>query len=112
MCVCVCVCRLRLAEEEREQCEPLSPWCMLKSSARQFQRRISPSALSAMAELFLVNGDMSAWLYTGSQVRTGSHTHTHTHLALHAAQARNKRMHNVEILCVLDRAGVCVCVCV
>jgi hypothetical protein len=26
-------------------------------------------ALAALAELFLVNGDMCAWLYTGSQVR-------------------------------------------
>ncbi|KAF5842707.1 SacI homology domain-containing protein [Dunaliella salina] len=32
-----------------------------------FARRIHPEALSALAELFLVNGDMSAWLYTGSQ---------------------------------------------
>jgi hypothetical protein len=61
--------RLRLAEDERDACEPLSPWCMLKASVRAFARRIHPDALSAAAELFLVNGDMSAWLYTGSQVR-------------------------------------------
>lgn len=42
---------------------------MLRSSAQAFARRIHPEALSAMAELFLVSGDMSAWLYTGSQVR-------------------------------------------
>ncbi len=41
---------------------------MLRSSAQAFARRIHPEALSAMAELFLVSGDMSAWLYTGSQV--------------------------------------------
>jgi hypothetical protein len=34
---------------------------------KTFARRINPDALSALAELFLVNGDMSAWLYTGSQ---------------------------------------------
>lgn len=34
---------------------------------KSFARRIHPEALSALAELFLVNGDMSAWLYTGSQ---------------------------------------------
>jgi hypothetical protein len=34
---------------------------------RGFARCIHPEALSALAELFLVNGDMSAWLYTGSQ---------------------------------------------
>ena len=33
---------------------------------RHFTRRINPGALSAMAELFLMNGDMCAWLYTGS----------------------------------------------
>eukprot|EP00879_Flechtneria_rotunda_P023570 GHRR01024935.1.p1 GENE.GHRR01024935.1~~GHRR01024935.1.p1 ORF type:complete len:159 (+),score=60.45 GHRR01024935.1:310-786(+) len=33
---------------------------------RHFARRINPAALSAMAELFLMNGDMCAWLYTGS----------------------------------------------
>lgn len=27
---------------------------------------MNPGALSAMAELFLMNGDMCAWLYTGS----------------------------------------------
>jgi hypothetical protein len=27
---------------------------------------INPAALSAIAELFLMNGDMCAWLYTGS----------------------------------------------
>ena len=31
-----------------------------------FAQRINPAALSAMAELFLMNGDMCAWLYTGS----------------------------------------------
>lgn len=48
--------------------EPLSPWCMLScdaSACRRFQARISPDALSAIAELFLINGDLSAWLYTG-----------------------------------------------
>lgn len=54
---------------ERERFEPLTPWCMLRSSAakvRHFTRRINPSVLSAVAELFLMNGDMCAWLYTGS----------------------------------------------
>jgi hypothetical protein len=36
---------------------------------RHFARRINPSALSAMAELFLMNGDMCAWLYTGETGR-------------------------------------------
>eukprot|EP00198_Chlamydomonas_reinhardtii_P010960 XP_001700297.1 predicted protein [Chlamydomonas reinhardtii] len=40
---------------EPERFEPLTPWCMLRQ------------ALSMLAELFLVNGDMCAWLYTGSQ---------------------------------------------
>ncbi len=48
---------------------------MLRSSAKAFARRINPEALSAMAELFLVNGDMSAWLYTGSQVREWGRAH-------------------------------------
>lgn len=33
---------------------------------RRFARMINPAALSAIAELFLMNGDMCAWLYTGS----------------------------------------------
>jgi hypothetical protein len=44
---------------------------MMRASVKAFARRISPEALSAAAELFLVNGDMSAWLYTGSQVYRG-----------------------------------------
>jgi len=53
---------------EKDMWEPLSPWCMLRSpGVKRFGKRISPEALSALAELFLVNGDMSAWLYTGSQ---------------------------------------------
>lgn len=31
-----------------------------------FGRRVNPLALNAIAELFLMNGDMCAWLYTGS----------------------------------------------
>jgi hypothetical protein len=42
---------------------------MIKADPKRFGRRINPDALSASAELFLVNGDLSAWLYTGSQVR-------------------------------------------
>uniref|UniRef100_A0A7S0RVH0 Uncharacterized protein n=1 Tax=Chlamydomonas leiostraca TaxID=1034604 RepID=A0A7S0RVH0_9CHLO len=53
--------------EERELWEPLSPWCMFRAKVRSFARRIHPEALTSLAELFLVNGDMSAWLYTGSQ---------------------------------------------
>ena len=53
-----------------ERYEPLTPWCLLTSPklARvpYFARRVSPAALSAAAELFLMNGDMCAWLYTGS----------------------------------------------
>lgn len=50
--------------------EPLTPWCMLrKGKVHTVSRRIHPEALSVLAELFLVNGDMCAWLYTGSQVR-------------------------------------------
>jgi len=41
----------------------------VRAQVKGFARRIHPEALSALAELFLVNGDMSAWLYTGSQVR-------------------------------------------
>ncbi|GAX77587.1 hypothetical protein CEUSTIGMA_g5031.t1 [Chlamydomonas eustigma] len=51
----------------RDAWEPLSPWCMIKADPKRFGRRINPDALSASAELFLVNGDLSAWLYTGSQ---------------------------------------------
>ncbi|GIL81031.1 hypothetical protein Vretimale_9264 [Volvox reticuliferus] len=48
--------------------EPLTPWCMLrKGKVHTISRRIHPEALSVLAELFLVNGDMCAWLYTGSQ---------------------------------------------
>lgn len=36
---------------------------------RKFGKRVHPDALGAIAELFLVAGDMTAWLYTGSQVR-------------------------------------------
>jgi len=57
----------RHAEEDRELWEPLSPWCMFRASVGQFGRRINHDALSALAEVFLVNGDMIAWLYTGSQ---------------------------------------------
>ncbi|GLC42427.1 hypothetical protein PLESTB_001097500 [Pleodorina starrii] len=48
--------------------EPLTPWCMLrKGKVHTISRRVHPEALSVLAELFLVNGDMCAWLYTGSQ---------------------------------------------
>lgn len=33
---------------------------------KHFARVVNPAALSAIAELFLMNGDMCAWLYTGS----------------------------------------------
>jgi hypothetical protein len=33
---------------------------------RHFTRRINPGALSAISELFLMNGDMCAWIYTGA----------------------------------------------
>ncbi len=46
--------------------EPLTPWCMMDASVERFGKRILPDALAAMAELFLVNGDMCAFLYTGS----------------------------------------------
>lgn len=36
------------------------------AKVKHFARRINPAALSAIAELFLMNGDMCAWLYTGS----------------------------------------------
>lgn len=45
--------------------EPLSPWCMLRASVSHFKKRLKPEALTAMAELFLLNGDLSALLYTG-----------------------------------------------
>ena len=60
---------LRTKSDDRDTWEPLSPWCMLKADPRRFGRRIHPDALASSAELFLVNGDLSAWLYTGSQVR-------------------------------------------
>lgn len=54
---------------DREAFEPLTPWCLLDAAkVKLFGRRVSPEALYAMAELFLTNGDMCAWLYTGSQV--------------------------------------------
>lgn len=53
-----------------ERYEPLTPWCMLvdpgSCKVASFARRINNAALSALAELFLMNGDMCAWLYTGS----------------------------------------------
>ncbi|KAF8060490.1 SAC9 [Scenedesmus sp. PABB004] len=55
--------------EARERYEPLTPWCMLapgRARVRGFARRVSPAALSGLAELFMMNGDMCAWLYTGS----------------------------------------------
>ena len=42
-------------------CVPLSV-----VQVRRFARMVNPAALSAIAELFLMNGDMCAWLYTGS----------------------------------------------
>lgn len=36
------------------------------TQVRRFARMINPAALSSIAELFLMNGDMCAWLYTGS----------------------------------------------
>ncbi len=36
--------------------------------AAAIHKRIHAEALSVLAELFLVAGDMCAWLYTGSQV--------------------------------------------
>eukprot|EP00798_Chlamydomonas_sp_ICE-L_P004469 gene4469-14627_t len=53
------------SEAEREMWEPLSPWCMMAAGVKKFGRRIHPDALYSMAELNLINGDMSAWLYTG-----------------------------------------------
>ncbi|KXZ46422.1 hypothetical protein GPECTOR_43g858 [Gonium pectorale] len=51
-----------------ERFEPLTPWCMLRTGkVASISRRVHPEALSMLAELFLVNGDMCAWLYTGSQ---------------------------------------------
>lgn len=35
--------------------EPLSPWCMLRASVSHFKKRLKPEALTAMAELFLLN---------------------------------------------------------
>lgn len=55
-------------EEPEERFEPLTPWCMLRAGkAAAIQKRIHGEALSVLAELFLVAGDMCAWLYTGSQ---------------------------------------------
>ena len=54
-------------QPQKEVWEPFTPWLMLRADAKKFGRRISPELLSAAAELFLVNGDLSAWLYTGSQ---------------------------------------------
>lgn len=53
--------------QQKEVWEPLKPWVMLGVDAKKFGRRMSSELLSASAELFLVNGDLSAWLYTGSQ---------------------------------------------
>ena len=38
-----------------------------KPQVRHFARRVHPAALAAVAELFLMNGDMCAWLYTGER---------------------------------------------
>lgn len=57
------------SDSDRERYEPLTPWCMFQNrcaKVKYFARRINPAALSAIAELFLMNGDMCAWLYTGS----------------------------------------------
>lgn len=53
-------------EGEQDRLEPLTPWGMLDVSVKRFGRRVSTEALSAMAELFLLNGDLCAYLYTGS----------------------------------------------
>lgn len=50
-----------------ELMEPLTPWGLLCASVKKFGKRVSPEALRVMAELFLVSGDLCAWLYTGSQ---------------------------------------------
>jgi hypothetical protein len=63
MCVtCTCC-------ADKERYEPLTPWCMFSprhARVRHFARVINAPALSGIAELFLMNGDMCAWLYTGS----------------------------------------------
>jgi hypothetical protein len=51
--------------------DPLqAPWAALTdprlARVRPFARRVSPAALGCLAELFLTNGDLCAWLYTGS----------------------------------------------
>jgi hypothetical protein len=54
---------------DKERYEPLTPWCMFSprhARVRHFARVINAPALSGIAELFLMNGDMCAWLYTGS----------------------------------------------
>ncbi|KAG1680617.1 hypothetical protein FOA52_015066 [Chlamydomonas sp. UWO 241] len=43
------------------------PWSLLGCDAATFAARVRRDALSASAELFMVSGDMNAWLYTGSQ---------------------------------------------
>jgi hypothetical protein len=48
--------------------EPMSPWCMLQAKSgtcTNFSARINQNALTAAAELFLINGDLLALLYTG-----------------------------------------------
>ena len=43
--------------------------CLLApADVKKFKKRVNTEALSALAELFMINGDLSAWLYTGSQV--------------------------------------------
>lgn len=42
-------------------------WDMLSSSVEVFRRTVIPEALTHMAEVFLMNGDRNAFLYTGSQ---------------------------------------------
>ncbi len=48
--------------------EPLTPWGLLPCRVRTFSKRVLPEALSSLAELFLLNGDMSAYLYTGARI--------------------------------------------
>jgi len=51
---------------EAPSAEPLTPWCMLGARVGDFGARLLPEALANAAELFLANGDLQAWLYTGS----------------------------------------------
>ena len=98
---------------ELEQWEPLTPWCLLVTGkVKKFQRRVNPEALSVLAELFLTNGDMCAWLYTGSQVRRWHVAVHRVHVAVHRVHVAVHRVAGAaraSLRACMLACGMCTC---